>query len=168
MDEIVNKVAQSGIVTLDLKDYLPTQDSITVFDLEPFLFRGLLLREKDFRESMKLFDWTVFSNKYVAVTCSSEAIIPMWAYMLIGSYLQQVTSDFTFATKEQYRQDILIKNIEDIDVSSYVDGRIIIKGCGDETIPEAAFLAITQKLMPVVKTLMYGEPCSTVPIYKRK
>lgn len=168
MEEIVNKVAQSGLVTLDLKTFLPESASIRVFDIKQFLFRELLLREKDFREAMKSFEWEQFRDLYVAVVCSSEAIIPMWAYMLIGSYLEGVAAGFTFADAAVYREELLLKRIEALDVSPYADGRIIIKGCGDESIPEAAFLAITRKLKPVVKTLMYGEPCSTVPIYKRR
>jgi hypothetical protein len=168
MEEIVNKVAQSGLITLDLKSYLPSEAAVVTFDIKPFLFRELLLREKDFREQMKTFDWTIFQDKYVAVICSSDAIIPMWAYMLIGSYLEGMAKGFTFATVANYRQQILLQHIAEINAANYQDKRVIIKGCGDEAIPEAAFLAITKKLQPVVKTLMYGEPCSTVPIYKRK
>lgn len=168
MEEIVNKVAQSGLITLDLKDLLPQEDALMAFDLEPFLFRSLLLREKDFRAAMKEHDWSVYAGKHVAVFCSSDAIIPMWAYMLIGTYLENVASSFTFATVAQMKQQLLVQTIQQMDIQPYEDGRIVIKGCGDESIPEAAFLAITQKLKPVVKTLMYGEPCSTVPIYKRK
>lgn len=168
MEELVNKVAQSGLVTLDLKDYLPQDEEIVGLDLEPFLFRSLLLREKDFRTFMKELDWAQFQSMHVAVFCSSEAIIPMWAYMLIGTYLEDFARSFTFATITFLKQQLLVEQIHNMDVSPYKDGRIVIKGCGDETIPEAAFLAITQKLKPVVKTLMYGEPCSTVPIFKRK
>lgn len=168
MEEIVNKVAQSGLITLDLKTFLPERESIHVFDIKQFLFRELLLREKDFREAMKGFEWEQYRAVYVAVVCSSDAIVPMWAYMLIGSYLEGIAAGFTFAGADAYRKELLLRNIEHLDIQPYVDGRIIIKGCGDEEIPPAAFLAITGKLQPVVKTLMYGEPCSTVPVYKRR
>lgn len=168
MEEIVNKVAQSGLVTLDLKTFLPEKDTILVFDIKQFLFRELLLREKDFREAMKNFDWSLYQGAHVAVVCSSDAIVPMWSYMLIGNYLEGVAAGFTFADTDTYRKALLLKRIETLDVQPYIDGRIIIKGCGDESIPPAAFLAITEKLKPVVKTLMYGEPCSTVPIYKKR
>lgn len=168
MEEIVNKVAQSGLVTLDLMTLLPSEENIVVFDIKPFLFKELLLREKDFRAEMKSLDWSTYKDKLVAVTCSSDAIIPMWAYMLIGTYLEDVAQEFTYASVDRFKEQLLLRNIEHLDTAVYQDGRIIIKGCGDASIPEAAFLAITHKLKPVVKTLMYGEPCSTVPIYKRR
>lgn len=168
MDTIVNKVAQSGIITLDLKDYLEPIDSFYEFDLKPFLFHELLLREKDFRAAINEYDWSQVNGKNIAVYCSSDAIIPMWAYMLIGSKTTGIAKSIYFGSVGAMRNHLLLKAIDAIDASQYLDARIVIKGCGDETISEAAFLNITHKLQPVVKSLMYGEPCSTVPIYKKK
>jgi hypothetical protein len=166
-EEIVNKVAQSLLVTLDLESYYPA-DEIAVFDLKPHLFMELILKEKDFRTALQNYDWSIYQNKVVAVTCTADAIIPMWAYMLVGSYLQPVAKDVVYGNEQTARQQLFIQRIESIDTEPFVDKRIVIKGCGEIPIGEFAYLAITKKLMPVVKSLMYGEPCSTVPIYKKK
>lgn len=168
MSEIVNKVAQSGIVTLDLSAYIPQEEHVMEFDMKPYLFREMILREKDFRASMKELDWSVYQNKYVAIFCSADAIIPMWAYMLVTSYLQEVSAYSYFGTVSELIKNRLTENINKIDVSEYDDKRVVLKGCGDKSIPEMAYIAATEKLKPVVKSLMYGEPCSTVPIYKKR
>lgn len=168
MEKIVNKVAESGLITLDLQQFVLADNEIAVFDIKDFLFRELLLREKDFRAAMSALDWDVYTHKYVAVCCSSEAIVPMWAYMLVGTYLENVASDYYFGTTSNLRDMVMTKRITALDITNYQDGRIIIKGCGDEAIAENGFLKITQRLKPVVKSLMYGEPCSTVPIFKKK
>ncbi|MFZ9660947.1 MAG: DUF2480 family protein [Chitinophagaceae bacterium] len=164
---IVNKVAESGLITLDLADYLP-QKEIVVFDLKEFLHMGLLLREKDFRESMQKVEWEKYEGKFVAVFCSSDAIIPLWAYMLVATLLQPNAIKIIEGDVYQAERQITLDNIDKIDVEPYQDARIVIKGCGDKNIPAYAFVAITEKLRPVVKSLMFGEPCSTVPIYKQK
>jgi hypothetical protein len=166
-EEIVNKIAQSQLVTLDLESYYPAEE-IVVFDLKPHLFMELILKEKEFRAALQNNDWSVYQNKVVAVTCTADAIIPMWAYMLVGSYLQPVAKDVVFGDEQTARQQLFVRNIDAIDTEPFVDKRIVIKGCGDIPIGEFAYLAITKKLMPVAKSLMYGEPCSTVPIFKRK
>jgi len=168
METIVNKVAQSGIITLDLEGFLPEESSILSFDLKPFLFKEMILREKDFRTAIAAYDWSMFEGKNVAVFCSADAIIPMWAYMLIGILLEPYSTSVYFGTPDFVKNTLLLNNIQQIDNSIYQDKRLIIKGCGDYPLPEAAYIAITQKLKPVVKSLMYGEPCSTVPIYKKK
>ena len=168
METIVNKVAQSGIITLNLESYLPEKDQILAFDLKPFLFKEMILREKDFRTAIAAYDWSIFENKIVAVYCSADAIIPMWAYMLIGNLLEPYSTKVYFGTPEDVTSNILLENIQTLDASIYEDQRLIIKGCGDHPLPEAAYITITQKLKPFVKSLMYGEPCSTVPIYKKK
>lgn len=168
MDTIVNKVAQSGIITLDLKTFIPATDQFYEFDLKPFLFHELLLREKDFRAAMNEYDWSKVAGKHLSVYCSSDAIIPMWAYMLIASKAQQVVASVYFGSVNDHKNHLLLQAIAAIDVTTYDDARVVIKGCGEESISEAAFLNITYKLQPVVKSLMYGEPCSTVPIYKKK
>jgi hypothetical protein len=166
-EEIVNKVAQSQLVTLDLESYYPVEE-IVVFDLKPHLFMELILKEKEFRAALQNNDWSAYQNKVVAVTCTADAIIPMWAYMLVASYLQPVAKDVIFGDEQTARQQLFVRNIDAIDTEPFVEKRIVVKGCGDIPIGEYAYLAITKKLMPVAKSLMYGEPCSTVPIFKRK
>lgn len=167
MEPIVNKVAESGIITLDLVKFLPGDD-IAGFDLKPFLFREMILREKDYRSSLQNFDWEQYNGKSVAVYCSADAIIPVWAYMLATTYLQKAAGDIYFGTQEDLKKHITLKNIAAVPVEEYTDKRVVIKGCGDIFIPEYAYVEITKRLLPVVKSLMYGEPCSTVPLYKRR
>jgi hypothetical protein len=166
-DVFVNKVSESALVTLDLEDFLP-KEQIVIFDMKDHLFMGLILKEKDFREALKALDLQPFTDKLVAVTCSADAVIPMWAYMLVASYLQPVASRVEFATMEGLRTQILLKNLGEIITDNFVDKRVVIKGCGEVPVGEAAYLAVTAKLRPVVKSIMYGEPCSTVPIFKKK
>lgn len=169
MDEvIVNKVAESGIITLRLEDYLPDAAQLAVFDLKPFLFREMILREKDFRAALPQHDWEQYRNKHVAVTCSADAIIPQWAYMLVATALSPLAASISSGSMEALTEKLIVRNIEAIDAAQYTDKRIVIKGCGDKIMPEAAYIAITARLRPVVKSLMYGEPCSTVPVYKKK
>ncbi len=168
MEEVfVNKVAESGIITLNLEDYYP-KEAVAVFDMKEYLFMGLILKEKDFRETLKTFDTNPFQDKIVALTCSADAVIPMWAYMLVASLLQPVAKEIIFGNEIFTKENILLRNITNIDASTYIDARVVIKGCGDLPIAEAAYIAITNKLRPVAKSIMYGEPCSTVPVYKKK
>ena len=166
-DTFVNKVAESGIVTLNLEDYYP-KDEVVVFDMKEHLFMELILKEKDFREALKTLDTTKYENKIVALTCSADAIIPMWAYMLVASLLQPLAKNIIFGNENFTKENILLQNINSINTTDFTDARIVIKGCGDLPIAEAAYIAITNKLRPVAKSIMYGEPCSTVPVYKRK
>ena len=168
METIVNKVAESGIVTLDLSAYLPEENSFAIFDLKPFLFREMILKEKDFRASLQEYDWTQYKDKNVAVFCSVDAIIPVWAFMLVTNYLQPQAKHIFFGKKEEQHKQLTTENINSIDTNEFKDKRLVLKGCGDVTIPEYAYVAATAKLLPVVKALMYGEPCSTVPIFKKK
>lgn len=168
MEEIIiNKVAESALTTIDLEEYYPKGDT-AVFDLKEHLFMGLILKEKDFRAVLQNYHWEQFQNKMVAVTCSADAIIPMWAYMLVASYLNPVASEVVFGEEKNIRQILLIRNISQINAAVYTDKRVVVKGCGDIAIPEAAYVEITNKLRPYVKSIMYGEACSTVPIFKRK
>jgi hypothetical protein len=166
-DIIINKVAQSVLETLDLENFYPSADLVT-FDLKDYLFMELILKEKDYRDTLKNLDWTQYENKIAVITCSADAIIPLWAYMLAVSYLQPFAQDVFFGKKEQVLEDLLLKNISQINPEDFRDKRVVVKGCGDKQIPESAFVEITKKLRLVVKSIMYGEPCSTVPIYKRK
>lgn len=166
-DPIVNKVAESGLISLDLEQYYPAQP-IELFDLAEYLFRGMILREKDFREAMKQLDWTIYTDKYVAVTCSADAIIPVWAYMLVAAGLQPVAKDIYLGTIEAFRKHLFLKSLGQIDPRQYADQRVVVKGCGDTPIGEFAYLEITRILLPVARTIMYGEPCSTVPVFKKR
>lgn len=165
-NEIVNKVAESGIITLDLAEFYPKQE-VKTFDLKDYLFMGLILKEKDYRAALQTTDWTVYENKNVCVVCSADAIIPMWAYMLAASYLQPFAANVVFGNEHKLVEDLINNEIATINVENYIDKRVVIKGCGEQEIPASAYVAITSKLKPVVKSLMYGEPCSTVPIYKK-
>ena len=164
--EFVNKVAESGIITLDLEDFYP-KDETAVFDMKDHLFMGLILKEKDFREVMKNLDLTPYKDKNIALTCSADAVIPVWAYMLVASYLQPVAKEIILGDADFLHKTLFLKNIEQINVENYKDQRVVIKGCGELPISETAYVAITNQLRPVVKSIMYGEPCSTVPVYKK-
>lgn len=164
---LVNKVANSGIITLDLEKYLPTGEMAT-FDLKDHLFMGLILKEKDFREALKNLDWTIYQNKNVAIICSVDAIIPVWAYMLVTTYLQPVAKDVFAGSEAEMHKHLFLKNLSFIHADEFTDQRIVVKGCGDITIEGFAYAEITKVLKPVAKSIMYGEPCSTVPIYKKK
>lgn len=168
METIVNRVTESGIITLDLAVYIPKEEDILVFDLKPFLFREMILKEKDYRAALQTYDWSVYEGKHVAILCSVDAIIPVWAFMLAATYIEPVAASVFLCGKEELKNHLLQKAINQIDVNEYMDKRIVIKGCGETPIPDFAYVAITEKLRPVVKSLMYGEPCSTVPIYKKR
>ena len=163
---IENKIANSGLITLNLEKLLP--QNIVFFDVKEYLFRGLILKEKDFRDALKHIEWAQYLDKHVGIRCSSDAIIPMWAYMLITMYLHPFARTVQVGDEHIVKEQLLLKAIDLLNVADYKNERVIIKGCSDTAIPSAAFAAITHKLLPVVKNLMYGEACSTVPIYKRK
>ena len=167
MELIRNKVAESGIITLDLSAYLPTPESIATFDLLPLLFHGMILREKDYRAALQTQDWSAFEGKDVALFCSTDAIIPVWAFMLAATYLAPVAKSVHWAKPEEAHREIALQKLSLIEPGEYEDKRVILKGCGDIPVPEWAYVAATVKLQPVVKSLMYGEPCSTVPVYKK-
>jgi len=166
-ETIVNKVAESGLITLDLEEYYPKEE-IVVFDLKAHLFMGLILKEKDFRAALQNIDWSQYQSKNVALTCSADAIIPMWAYMLVASYLRPFANEIIFGNKETVISALILKNLSKINGEEFTDKRIVVKGCGDVQIPESAYIEITNRLRPYAKSIMYGEPCSTVPIYKKK
>jgi len=165
--EIVNKVASSGLITLDLESFYPKEE-IVVFDLKPHLFMELILKEKEFREALQQHSWEQYQDKVVAVTCTADAIIPMWAYMLVASYLQPVARRIVYGDEKAAVQQLFLENIAAIPAEQFTDQRVVVKGCGDLPVGEFAYMAITTKLRPVAKSIMYGEPCSTVPIFKKK
>jgi hypothetical protein len=164
-EEIINKVSQSALVTLDLESFFPTEN-IQIFDLKPFLFMELILKEKDFRAALLTTDWSVYKDKIVGVYCSADAVIPVWAYMLVTSYLQPYAKEVIMGDEAAVLRQILTNRIQAIDPNEYKDQRIVIKGCGEKPIGDFAYLEITKLLRPVAKSIMYGEPCSTVPVFK--
>lgn len=166
-DPFINKVAESGLVTLDLEQYYPKGEA-AVFDLKDHLFMGMILKEKDFREALKNLDWSYYQGKNVALYCSADAIIPVWAWMLVATYLQPVAGEVVMGDEKELHKQLYLKNIAAIDVNEFADKRMVIKGCGETPIDDFVYMEITKKLRPVVKSIMYGEPCSTVPVYKKK
>lgn len=152
---------------MDLADFKP-QIALTELDISEQLWQGLVLKEKDFRSWVKDTDWSQFEGKAVYVHCKVDAIIPTWAYMLIGSRLFPFTTDFVIGTKEDLEKQLILKRIQSEPLNEYEDGRIIIKGCADITDPAFAMTELVKHLQPVARSIMYGEPCSTVPVYKRK
>ncbi|MEP7269120.1 MAG: DUF2480 family protein [Saprospiraceae bacterium] len=163
---LVNRVAESDLQTIALDALMPLS-SIVSFDLKDYLFQGMILKEKDFRAALKAFDWSQFSQKQLAVYCSTDAIIPMWAYMLIATQASPFTIGVHIGTVDQVYEALLVNFINSNDWSYLQDKRVVVKGCSDKEIPASAFLAIGSQLRPFVQNLMYGEPCSTVPIFKR-
>ncbi len=164
--EIINRVANSGLVTLDLADYYHSGERV-VYDLRDNLFQELILREKDFRQFLKEHDWTLYKEKNVAIVCSADAIVPVWAYMLVTTYLEPHANLVIYGDLQDLEQALFQQAISKIDVSIYKDAKVVVKGCGDLPVPIYAYAEVTRLLKPVVQSLMYGEPCSTVPIYKR-
>lgn len=164
--EIINKVAQSGIITIDLEEFYP-KDERVLLDIKDQLFQGLILREKDFREFVKNEDWSKYNNKFIAITCTTDAIVPTWAYMLLAIHLQPFAKKIVFGNLETLETIIYQELLSTINIHDYTDARIVIKGCGSLPIPIAAYVELTRLLTPVAKSIMYGEPCSTVPLYKK-
>lgn len=166
MSEIRNRVKESGLISMDLASFVPTEKAVEI-DLKDQLWQGLVLKEKDFRAWIKTHEWNQYSGKAVNVTCSTDAIIPTWAFMLVSSQLQAVNA-FSVVGDQTVLQNALIKRkIEALDLAEYQDGRIIIKGCADVKDPAYAMSELLKKLQPVARSIMYGEPCSTVPLFKR-
>jgi hypothetical protein len=166
-DPIINKVAESGLITLDLSTYYPAGET-AVFDMKDHLFMGMILKEKDFREALKNLDWSVYQDKNVAITCSVDAVIPVWAYMLVASYLQPVAKEMVMGDEKELHKTLFLRNLSQIDTEGFADKRVVIKGCGDTPIGDFAYMEITKRLRPVAKSIMYGEPCSTVPVFKKR
>jgi hypothetical protein len=166
-DIIVNKVSESALTTLDLEEYYPKGETI-LFDMKDHLFMGLILKEKEFREALKNVDLELYRDKNVALTCTADAVIPVWAYMLVASYLQPVVKTIVFGNEDFLHKTLFLKNLSIINPADFADKRVVVKGCGELPITEIAYVEITNLLRPVVKSIMYGEPCSTVPIYKKK
>lgn len=164
--EIINKVAQSGLITIDLETFYPPGERI-LFDIKNLLFQELILKEKDFREFIKNEDWSKYKDKYVALICSADAIVPIWAYMLLATQLEPFAKKVVFGDLETLETIVYNEIFSKLNINDYKDARVIIKGCGHLPVPKAAYVELTRLLRPVAKSIMYGEPCSTVPLYKR-
>ena len=167
MSEIVNRVAQSKLLTFDLEDYYPPGKRV-LLDIKEWLYEEIILKEKDFRAHVANHDWEQYSDAYVALYCSTEAIIPGWAYMLVSTKLQPYAKKVVLGSLEDLETTLFQAIIEDLDISDFKDKPVIIKGCSNKPVPPNAYLWATIKLQPVAKSIMYGEPCSTVPVFKRK
>ncbi len=166
-DEIVNRVANSGLVNFDLEAYYP-KGQRQLIDLKNWLFEGLILKEKDFRQAVKDYDWAQHQDQYVAIECSADAIVPVWSYMLISNAISPYAKKVVKGNLENLESLIFYELINTLDTEPFVNQRVIVKGCSNLPIPESAYVAITNKLSPIVKSIMYGEACSSVPIYKKK
>ena len=166
-DEIVNRVANSGLVNFDFEAYYP-KGQRQLIDLKDWLFEGLILKEKDFRQAVKDYDWAQHQDQYVAIDCSADAIVPVWSYMLISNAISPYAKKVVKGNLENLESLIFHELINTLDIIPFKNQRVIVKGCSNLPIPESAYVAITNKLSPVVKSIMYGEACSSVPIYKKK
>ncbi len=166
-ENIVNRVAQSGLVSFDLAELRDEYERV-IYDIKENLFHGMILREKDFREFVKSHDWSAYTDKNVAIVCTADAIVPTWAYMLLATHLRPYAHYVTYATLEGLETELYNKAIDSLDIERFRDKRIVVKGCGDVQIPTSAFVRLTAVLTKYAKSVMYGEPCSTVPVYKRK
>ena len=164
-EEIINKVANSGLITIDLEELYPKGERV-VFDIKPLLFHELILKEKDFREHIKQRDWTQYKDAYVALTCTADAIVPTWAYMLLAIALEPYTRKVVFGNMETLEVILFHEALTSIRYSDYKDKRVVIKGCGNLPVTTHAYVELTRGLKPFAKSIMYGEPCSTVPLYK--
>ena len=165
--EIVNRVANSKLVTFDLEDYYPKGERV-LFDISDWLLEGYVLREKDFRESAKNFDWSVYKDANVALTCSTDAVIPGWAYMLLTTYLSPFARKVVVGDLEMLESILYNEVIAELDVSEFQDKPLIVKGCSRKPVPQNAYIQLIQKLQPVARSIMYGEACSSVPLFKKR
>lgn len=165
--EIENKVAKSGLIVIEMDEFV-SDDELVQIDIKEQLWEGFALKEKDFREYVSTYDWSQYQDKAIAVFCSADAIIPNWAYMLLASKLKSVASELYFDNPEEAEKRRIEKAISALDTSKFQDSRIIIKGCGKKSVHFSAYGKLTERLMPVARTIMFGEPCSTVPIFKKK
>ncbi len=165
--EIINRVDQSGLTEINLEDFYPKGERALI-DVKENLFQGLILKEKDFREFVKNENWAQYKDKFVAITCSADAIVPTWAYMLIASALQPFAKKFVFGDLKTLETVLFHEALSGIEPEQYRGKKLIVKGCGNVPVPESAYVEFTRILTPVAKSIMFGEACSTVPIYKQK
>jgi hypothetical protein len=166
MEDIVNRVAKSRLITIDLEDYYP-DGKRTLLDIKDWLCEGLTLKEKEFRSTLINFDWQQFKNHQVALHCSSEAIVPAWAYMLIQTHLCGVAKTVVVGALETLETVLYTSIINELDLSFCTDKPVIVKGCSNKPVPPNAYLLLIEKLQPIAKSIMYGEACSAVPLFKK-
>lgn len=165
-EELINRVAGSGLITINLESYFPER-TIKSFDIGDYLFQGLILKEKDFREALKQHNWQQYTDSILCVFCSKDAIIPVWAFMLVNSHAAGVAAEVFNGTKDSYLSYHYKQVIKDMVTDAYQDQRIVIKGCSDKPVPPSAYADMVIKLQPIAQSIMFGEPCSTVPVFKR-
>ena len=166
-NQIINRVSQSALISLDLAEFIQPGERVT-FDLGDFLFQGLILREKEFRQALKEFNWSFYEGKLVAINCSADAIVPTWAYMLVATRLAPIAKAIVKGSIEELEKQLFTEELNKKDWSVYKDAKVVMKGCSDLYDPEYSFTEATKRLMPWVSSLMYGEPCSTVPVFKKR
>lgn len=166
MDEIINRVSNSSLITIDLEEYYVPGDRVLI-DIKDQLFQQLILKEKDFRNYIKLHEWHQYKNKFVAITCSADAIVPTWAYMLISIALEPYAKDIFFGSLEDLEINLFQKQLASIDWNQFQDAKVVVKGCSKVNVPAAVYVEVARKLRPLVASIMFGEPCSTVPLYKK-
>jgi hypothetical protein len=167
MNEIINRVASSPILSVNMEEFYPQEERV-VFDMKHFLFQELILREKDFRQALKEWDWSQYSHKWVAVVCSADAIVPTWAFMLVCTYLENTAKGYVIGSLENLEQHIAETALSQIDSEEYKDRPVVIKGCSKFPIPLFAYGRLVSMIQGKAKSLMFGEPCSTVPLYKKQ
>lgn len=163
---LVNRVANSGLITLNLEDYFPTEE-LMIFDLKDYLFHELILKEKDFRQALKEHDWEQYKGKHLAIYCSNDAIIPIWAFMLVATLAKPYALTIIQGDANAFYTNHYKKTLAAFEASQYEGKRIVIKGCSNKPVPASAYVELAHLLQPVAQSIMYGEPCSTVPIFKR-
>lgn len=163
--EIVNRVQSSALVTLNLEDYYVSGERV-FYDLKPLLFQELILKEKDFRAALKATDWSVYQNKHVAISCTADAIIPTWAYMLVALNLESVATTVFFGSVTEMESYLFRESMAAINWDEYRGAKVVVKGCSKVPVPDAAYVEATTKLKPIAASIMFGEPCSTVPLFK--
>jgi hypothetical protein len=166
-NEIVNRVVNSPLVTFDLEE-LYTPGERILFDIKSLLFQELILREKDFRDFIKTHDWSQYTNKHVAITCSADAVVPTWAYMLLTASLQPYVASVIFGSLQDLEITLFKKALDKVDWDKFNNSKVVIKGCSKVEVPISSYVEVTNRLRPVASSIMFGEPCSTVPVFKKK
>jgi hypothetical protein len=165
--EIINRVSTSSLITFDLEEYYQPGERVLI-DIKDQLYEGLILKEKDFREFIKLHDWSLYQNKFVAVSCSADAIIPTWAFMLVAIALRPYAKAIEFGTIENLEEKLFQEALSTVNWSQFQNTKVVVKGCSKVNVPAATYVYAVTKLQPIVASLMFGEACSTVPLYKKK
>ena len=166
-NKIINRVSNSQLITFNLEEFYTPGERVAL-DIKDQLFQGLILREKDFRDFVKAHDWSQYQNKFVAITCSVDAIVPTWAYMLLSSALQPHVNVAVFGTLQELETKLFTQSLNNINWQAFENAKVVVKGCSKVEVPVAIYVEVTNQLRRVASSIMYGEPCSTVPIFKKK